>query len=242
MAIGVWLLYAADRLLDSRAPHGPALEPRHYFHHRHRRAFVLGIVLAALALAALLPALDPQAIRLYLIEGSFLIGYFILIHATSSAHRLPKELAVGLFFAAAVFIPTIAKAPALRSTLLLPAALFSALCSLNCLFIYAWEHEAQPGHATQAGHETPPSLKPHPATSLALRYLRQLSLSLLLAAAALAVFSHQASAARSIGLAIFTAAFFLLLLHRLRHTLAPTTLRAAADLALLTPVLLLPLR
>jgi hypothetical protein len=129
MALAVWMLYAGDRLMDGRLLDiDPAryddLEARHYFHHRHRSAFLIGILLSSIALAALLPRLDAAAIRLYLILGGLVAGYFILIHATSSAaaqrkvaRRLPKEIAVGLCFAAATFIPP------------LPAAL---ICAFLC--------------------------------------------------------------------------------------------------------------
>ena len=237
MATAVWLLYAADRLLDARLldarmldapiPAAPlrGLEARHRFHHHHRRAFRFGILTASLLLAVLLPQLDPAAIRLYLIEGSFLIGYFLLIHASQSAHRLPKELAVGLFFAAATFIPTIARDPGLRLPLLPAALLFSALCSLNCLFIYAWEH---------------PDLthpEAHPATRYALRHLRLIASSLLAAAVALVLLD--ARSPRQIPAAIALSTALLLVLDRLRHHLPATTLRAAVDIALLTPALFL---
>ncbi len=235
MAIAVWLLYAADRLLDARlldaclreTPH--TLELRHHFHHRHRRRFLVAIAAASLALAALLPTLPPAAIRLYLVEGSFLAGYFILIHATRSAHRLPKELAVGLFFAAATFIPTISRQPALRLQLLAPAILFATLCSLNCLFIYTWEHAASTRH--QAAAST------HPATRFALRYLHPAAFTLLVAAAALTLAGHRAPWQIPAATALATA--LLLALHHYRRAFPATTLRAAADLALLTPLLFL---
>ncbi|NYF81293.1 hypothetical protein [Granulicella arctica] len=222
MSIAVWLLYATDRLLDSRTTDTHTLEARHHFHHRHRRAFLTTILLSAATLAALLPRLTPASIRLYLIEGSFLVAYFILIHATRSAHRLPKEFAVGLFFAAATFIPTISREPSLRLPLLAPAILFSALCSLNCLFIYAWEH-----------HSSDPTA--HLTTRIALQSLKPLATALLLASTALTLLDHQAPWPIPASIALSTAA--LLLLHRYRHTIPATTLRAAADLALLTPAL-----
>jgi len=181
MAIAVWMLYAADRLMDARLmdtrlldtdqTHHEDLEARHYFHHRHRSAFLVGILLASIALALLLPNLEPEAIHLYLVLGVLVAGYFILIHATNSAaaqqkvaHRLPKEIAVGLFFAAATFIPTVARRPDLRIALLPSALLFTTLCSLNCLFIYAWEHDDH-----SANHPT------HAITPLALQNLPSVS-------------------------------------------------------------------
>ena len=209
MFLAVWTLYAADRLLDEHA-----LEARHHFHHQHRKAFLTGIILTSIALAILLPRLEIAAIRLYLILGGLVFGYFILIHATQNSHRYPKELAVGICFAAATFIPTVARQPILRPALLPPALLFAALCSLNCLFIYAWEHAPQP----------------HP--------LPLLAIVLTITSTAVAIFDHRAPWPISTATAISAA--LLLILHRLNPKIPATPLRAAADLALLTPLLLLP--
>jgi hypothetical protein len=239
MAITVWMLYAADRLMDASVlnvdpTYDEGLETRHFFHHRYRSAFLAGILFGSIALAVVLPHLDAEAIHLYLILGALVVGYFVLIHATPNAasrqkvaHRLPKEIAVGLFFAAATFIPTVARRPDLRLPLLPFALLFAALCSLNCLFIYAWEHE---DHRTN--HNA------HAVTRLTLRNLPSLTVLLTLSSAALTVLSHQAP--WYIPCAIAYAAALLLLLHNHRHAIKPVSLRAAADLALATPLLLLP--
>jgi hypothetical protein len=229
MATAVWMLYAADRLMDARLlgssnTSHEDLEARHYFHHRHRTAFLFGILTAAVALAMLLPRIEPAAIHRYLILGGLLSGYFILIHATRSAHRLPKEIAVGLFFAAATFIPTIALRPGLRISLFPAAILFATLCSLNCLFIYAWEHDT---------HE-----RTHAITRIALKNPSSLTVLLIVASIFFSRFDHQAPWA--IPGAIAISATLLLILHHGRRNASVTTLRAAADLALLTPLLLLP--
>jgi hypothetical protein len=224
------MLYAADRLMDARllvanSTHHEDLEARHYFHHRHRRAFLTGILFASIALILLLPHLETRAIRLYLILGGFVSAYFILIHATSRAHRLPKEIAVGLCFAAATFIPTVARRPDLRLPLLPFAFLFAALCSLNCLFIYAWEHGK-----SRTDH-------PHAITQLALRNLPLLAVVLTLSSAAFTLFDHRAP--WPVPYAIALSGALLLLLHNHRLAIAPVTLRASADLVLTTPLLLL---
>jgi hypothetical protein len=233
MFIAVWNLYAADRLLDARqlfsSPlHTENLEARHLFHHRHSTAFLTAIAITSITLATLLPRIPAEALHLNLILGGLLVGYFVLIHATSSAHRLPKEFAVGLFFAAATFIPTVARRPGLRLPLIPPALLFAAVCSLNCLFIYAWEHESDPLHLSPAAHLT---------TRLALRNLPSLALATTLLGLVLTLLDHKAPwtlfAASTLAVAI------LLTLHTLRHKFPATTLRAAADLALLTPLPLL---
>jgi hypothetical protein len=233
------MLYAADRLMDVRLldidpSRHEDLEARHYFHLRYRTAFLTGILVASLALGALLPHLDAAAIRLYLMLGGLVAGYFILIHATSGgaaqekvAHRLPKEIAVGLCFAAATFIPTVARRPELRLPLLPTAVLFAILCSLNCLFIYAWEHEDR-----RANRPT------HAITRVALRNLVPLTTVLACSSIVLAVFDRHVP--WSIPSASALSATLLLLLHRRRHAIARTALRAAGDLALATPILFFP--
>jgi hypothetical protein len=226
MAAAVWTLYAADRLLDALSPTSEKLEARHHFHSDHRAGFMAGIAVASVLLAFLLPGIPEQAIRLYLVLGGLVFGYFVIIHVVRSAHRLPKEIAVGVCFASATFIPTVARDPALRIPLLPAALLLAALCSLNCLFIYAWEH-TQPG-----------AQQPHPITALALRHLAGLTIMVLVISTALAVFDHEVPAFLYAALAL--AALDLLLLHLRRHRMERVELRAAADLALLTPLLMVP--
>ena len=225
MTTAVWMLYAADRLLDGQASHSDVLEDRHYFHHHHRKLFLIGIAAGSIALALLLPRIPMEAIRLYLVLGGLVFGYFIVIHATSSAHRLPKEIAVGVCFAAAVFIPTVARQPSLRVVLLVPAFLFAALCSLNCLFIYMWEHPA--GKVQQ---------QPHALTAVAIRRLSPLTCALGAVSIGLAFFGRRSL--WPLFTAIALSAFSLMELDRRRKRYDALTLRAAADLVLLTPVLL----
>jgi hypothetical protein len=235
MGLAVWMLYALDRLLDARVldarrPRAAdELEARHLFHHRHRRTFLAGIALAGVALAAILPRLNGEAMRLYRVEGVLLCVWFLVLHATSSAHRLPKEIAVGVFFSAAIFIPTVAREPGMQLVMLPAAVLFAALCGLNCLFIYAWEH----GGATDGTMR-----RAHASTRLALDHLPALAGAVTVAGAALALLDPVVP--RVIPTACAVAAMLLLGLDRSRGHLSRTDLRAAADLALLTPALLLP--
>jgi hypothetical protein len=241
MFLAVWMLYAADRLLDARdlrdackMPHGSGtgdgpresqLEERHLFHHSHRRTFTGMMAGVSLLLSSLVPRLAPAALHLYAALAILLAAYFFLIHITlRSATRLPKELAVGVFFAAAVFIPTVARQPLLRPALLHSAVLFAAVCTLNCLYLYAWEH---PGDRTAA----------HATTRFATAHLGAITATLLVAEIAIAMLSRS-SATLAIACALSTLLLFTL--HQIRWRLKPVHLRAAADLALLTPLLLLP--
>ncbi len=211
MFCAVWVLYAADRLLDARGTVG--LEERHLFHRRHRVGFRWGIALGCFALAALLPRMSVAAVRLDVVLGALLVGWFVVIH--SGERPLPKEFVVGIFFAAAVFVPTVARRPELRLELVLPAVLFGALCCLNCLFIFAWEHE---GVGEARGHR---------CTVMAARWVVGLGVGL-----SLGCFFAGGMVARAVGVG----AGLLVAVHRVRGRVERTTLRALADLVLLTPL------
>ena len=259
MFIAVWMIYAADRLLDARlldarsipsppllsqtllshplnkTPNlAPDLEERHRFHHRHRTGFLIAVLLAAVALVLLLPRLYPRALALYTLLATLLATWMLLIHAlpqpSQGSRRLPKEIAVGLFFPAACFIPTIARAPTLQLPLLPAAVLFAAVCSLNCLFLYAWEHPASPPDP-QPPAPPPPA---HWTTLWAIRHLPHLGLALL-ALCLLAATHSRLLAAPALACALSTA--LLLALHALRQRITAVHLRAAADLVLLSPLL-----
>jgi hypothetical protein len=223
MAIAVWMLYVVDRLLDTRhlaldEPYSftRELEARHLFHFRHRRAFLAGIAAAGVVLAALLPRLLDATLHFYFVEGVLLIAWFALIHSTRL--RLPKELVIGTYFAVATFTPTLVHHPMHPAVLLGSGILFVALCALNCLFIHAWER----------------NLASHSSANLAKVATALLILSLAVALTA-------GTPAGAIAGASAAAAALLIALHRLRTRLSRIHLRAAADLALLTPLLLLPI-
>ncbi len=264
MFVAVWMLYAADRLLDARLLGSvpaqresfsadadgsvPSLELRHYFHHRHRRPFLRGIAVAAVLLMVLLPGLPLRMLRLYVSLGALLIAWFLLIHTQetpkaegagssagavgfqdSPAPHLPKELAVGVFFPAAIFVPTAAALPPLTRGLLAWAILFSAICTLNCFFLYRWEH---PAGTTDA----------HWTTAFALRHLRVLAwltvaASVLLAITAAVPTLQMLPGGTAVGCASALASLLLLALHAFRNRMSAVHLRAMADVALLSPLL-----
>ena len=225
MFIAVWLLYAADRLLDSRGlsadPFTPGLERRHLFHHQHRVGFRLGIGAACALLVVLLPRLPVAEMQRYVLLGILLAGWFVVIH--TGRRPLPKEFVVGGFFAAAVFIPTVARDPWLRGMLVLPALLLGALCSLNCLFIFAWEHEGE----SEVGA--------HPGTRLGGRVVLPAAVMTCLAGLLASAFAPEP--ARGLLGACGVSAGLLGGLHLMRGRLEKTVLRAWVDAVLLTPLL-----
>ncbi|MDE3105897.1 MAG: hypothetical protein KGK08_12045 [Acidobacteriota bacterium] len=232
--LAVWLLYAADRLLDARQLfvdplHTAQLEARHLFPHRHYKAFLTATALVTLALATLVHALPSPILLRYLVLAVLLGGYLTIIHSVAAPQRLPKEFAVGLVFAAFVFLPAGTMAPQLQSQLVGPAAAFAALCTFNCLFIYAWEHFG----------DSPQYPEANPLTRAVLPYLPIAAVAFLLLM--LAGATRHRTPASPLYLAIALSTLLLGVLHGLRHRLQPITLRAAADAVLLTPLLwLLP--
>jgi hypothetical protein len=277
MFLAVWMIYAADRLLDSRLANTPPLESRisesrisptdletrHRFHYAHRTAFIAFIVFNSIALAALLHRIDLGALHLYALLATLLAAWMFLIHSQpllihvrhdvphSPTSRLPKELAVGIFFPAAVFIPTLARTtptPAairflgsaaiwIRPTLLPSALLFAGVCTLNCLCLYAWEHPTPRAQHPPCTGNTPQQ-QPHWTTRWATAHLTKIALVILAASTIASVSRALPIALPALACSLSTAALFALNLYRRR--LSPIHLRATADLVLLTPLLFLP--
>ena len=211
MFIAVWLLYATDRLLDSRGFVDHAtLEARHHYHRTHAARFHVAIVLLSLVLACLLTRMPEPELARFAVLGALLVGWFVVIH--TGVRRLPKELGVGLFFAAAITIPAAVRSPAAGFPLMREAVLFGVLCWLNCVFIFAWEHM---GEAPRLGHAS---------THLAAQQRVTLGVGLVAIA----------------GLAgswmVVAGALLLLAFNQSCCRFGRTTLRALADVALVLPV------
>jgi hypothetical protein len=149
--------------------------------------------------------------------------YFATVHTSTrkllpTRLKLPKELVVGILFTLACVLPVATRIPAAtRLTLILPTLLYIALAWLNCHAIEVWES---------------------PKSQSAQRTIRHLAPALAAISAASAVFSfHQSRVALLLAAAALSATLLALLdRHRPQNA---TTLRAAADLALLTPCLIL---
>ena len=216
MFVSVWLLYAADRLLDGRgAGQEGELEERHRFHREHRGKFMGMMGLGVVALVPLVAAMARRPVSAFwpFVElGAALAAWFGVIHLARPLGSLrgAKELAPGLFFGAAVFLPTLAQAPGLRLWLEVAAVAFGLMCWLNCRLIDRWEHAV-------GGGRTPALVAAVGVVSVGLAAVRLEPMTPVL-------------------LAVSLAGAGLLALNRVQERLERTTLRAAADLVLLTPL------
>jgi hypothetical protein len=214
LALAVWMFYALDRLADAARP-GEALAERHRFHHRHRYAFAGALLGAVPALIYLIVVL-PHAIRTgWLLLAVPLVAYAGAVHLLRRA-RMPKEHLVAIFFAVATAMPVIVSRPAEPVRLLGAMAIFGAICWLNCVAIARWERAYDTDSATRwaATHF-------HITIGAVLGVLALLLVSVPFA-----------------GTAAVMSAFLLLALEYWRPD--ALLLRALADAALLTPLVLLP--
>ena len=167
------------------------------------------------ALALIHHNMPPAARQRNTILAAAAIAYFSAVHNPWRPKlRIPKELLVAILFTLACTLPTIARMSSGQITLATPILAFIALAWLNCQAIETWE-------------STTPTSILKPALTLT-------AATLIMAAA-----SHHHL---RITLLLLTAAIssaLLALLDQQKQKLHPTTLRALADLVLLTPAALL---
>ena len=261
MGSGVWILYALDRLLDSSRSHPAQLRERHIFHARHQRAFTAGIFLTLPTILVLSFRLTLPSVQRDMLLLSLLVAvYLLIIHGLdlSAQRSLPKELAVGLIFSAAIVIPTWARLPGSHAPLLTGCALFAALCWLNCIAIEHWEHREHLERGEHLEHRGQVDSSPclvsspvqltHPTTLWAGKRLFPVSGTLaLLCFIAVLLPEPLGSSLRPVAAACLLSAVIFMALSASRQThgrggkkLSEIALRIAADAALLTPLLFLP--
>jgi hypothetical protein len=238
LALCAWSVYIGDRLLDAyRAmrtvrdlkmqPKTGDLRPRHHFHWKYRRILLPLSITSAVAAFALIVHFMPLAARE---RNSVLavaaLAYFTSVHSPwrprTAWFRVPKELLVGILFTAACALPVWARLPANlpgRFLLLYPVSAFMALAWLNCHAIEVWE-----SGISQSSRQV---------TRLALGFC-----GITLITAGIAAGLRQPHAAALLTTAALAAALTAWLDWKARR-IAPTTLRALADIVLLTPLLLL---
>jgi hypothetical protein len=148
------------------------------------------------------------------------ITYFSSVHTQTKIRALlPKELLVAVIFTAGCVLPTIGRTGALSAAFVVVIAFFAALAWLNCHAIERWESVGESCSGPQI-----------------------LSATALLAMAgflgAIILFAAHSSEAALLG-AGAASAVLLALLDQIRGRLTSLALRTAADLVLLTPLVLL---
>jgi hypothetical protein len=252
LALVVWVIYITDRLLDARAGLDGSgrhnLQERHWFHWRHRRALgVLAGIAAVTAAWMILSRLQAAALGRDSLMGLATLAYFTGVHGSgvhgSGVHGrglrsgwvaglkervarvVSRELIVGVIFSAGCLVPALPPAQSgvvqVCMRLAVPAAAFAALAWLNVKAIGCWEAAA----AKRSGREPG---------------VRRIAFLLVAVCGGCGIATEGLEPRVGLLLALVAVSSLLLAwLDGMRARLDAVTLRAAADLVLLTPVLLL---
>jgi hypothetical protein len=244
LVLGTWLVYVADRILDGLLATPSALRERHFFYARHRIGFLIASApVTALLLWLIVARMNPTARFDDIAVFSAALIYFCIVHMRGPAAErwLPKELAVGIVFAAATAVPAWSRLPmasaggsiSVRVILIVVTLFFAALCWLNCVAIEKWER------ARQILSE---QLMPHSTTRWAQKHLQPLCIAVALAAVSSAVLGRVVTTHAGIAaifLASAMAAMGLAALDRWQAygRRSGFHLRIAADAAMLTPLI-----
>lgn len=149
LALTVWLVYVADRLLDAKHLRSDRRQTlRHAFHSRYARTFYCFLAIALAAdLWIALSFLTGIQIRLGLVAAALVfvyLGYVHLMPAPRNEHAgqskrfriCPKECLIGIVFAFGIALPVWQYGFTSEATfsVFLVASLFAANCSLVGLF------------------------------------------------------------------------------------------------------------
>jgi len=235
LALGTWLIYVADRLLDGFLLKPEAqLRLRHLFHARHRLSFLCAAAISSGTLVWLIVAkMSPIARREDTLLFLLSLLYLFCVHKPNGASRswLPKELAVGIVFAAATAVPTWSRIPSDRLALMPAVALFAALCWLNCIAIERWENDLAPDGLAKA----------NATTRWTANHLTQMAITLVVVSGWMGGISgmHSSPVMSSYAATMLSCLLFVGV-DRAKASFSAISLRILADLALLTPVLFLP--
>lgn len=259
LALVTWAVYVADRLLDAfaglRQPARHTLRERHLFHWRHRRALVPTAIAAAGAAAAIILALMPPLARERdSVLAAAALAYFSGVHSGPRAWQFPlrwprpftgslgpgKELLVGVLFTVGCVLPAWHRPHALDASgsaawfFWIPAAAFAALAWLNCSCITRWEAmDPRVAGPLASAQEKMRAWKRQSGASFVASLLLSCA-GLMLAAAGAAAHPRPAALLAAGALS----ALLLAWLDLMRPRMTPLALRTAADLVLLTPLLL----
>jgi hypothetical protein len=231
LGLAVWVIYVADRLLDTLMLGDPSwkLETRHQFHRDHWKPFRNGMAVALVVTLLLVLTKMPMTIYKHLLLGGVLVaGFFgLAILSSHDTHEVPysKNILAGVSFAfgtammAHLYRWEYGMFDMLASREFVG---FAVLCILNISAIDLWKHAAR-----SADLETKAS------DELALT----LPLTLLGGASLVFALLDNEQSSRPFFYAVLTGSALLYVLNRTHSRFSMDALRVLADLALLVPVL-----
>ncbi len=232
LGLVVWLIYTVDRLLDGRTSardgagaFGSPLRQRHFFHRIYAGPIASVAAGVAMFTAILIfTQTGERILRPALPVGLVLVLYMAWVHLGRGRvlARLPKEMAVGVIFAAGVVLPAWSRLSSRRWEFFLLAALLAAVCVLNCVAIEEWERvrDARSSAATDSGSDS-----------------GRLAVGLAVCATLMTPVVRLRGEFSAIGAAIAASALLILILDLKRERISADGLRVLVDVALLVPAL-----
>jgi hypothetical protein len=231
-ALVIWLIYVADRILDSyEAEEGAEEALRHRFYRAHRVGFLPAFFSVLLVTGWMAYAdLGLKTWRDGLLLAAIVGGYFAVVHLLGGRAQkwFPKEIAVAILFGVGTFMPVGVKVQQLHFRFLLPFLLFLLVLWMNTLLIEYSEW------VTLRARDAD---RPHESTILVGRHLTAFGAAVgVLALSAMA--SEWFPLARPILLAEGLSALGLGMLGWQWRRISSYAVRATADVVLLTPLLL----
>lgn len=140
LALAVFCIYTADRLLDVRKP-GQPLTPRHAFHRAHA-TLLWQVVIGAALLGGLLAFFLPgPVVRFGIALGIICAGYVAAVFRLPARHPalLAKEPLVALLFSAGVWGSVWVQRSVTTGTELTEGLMFTAIAGQNLLLFSVME-------------------------------------------------------------------------------------------------------
>ena len=122
----LWLIYVADRILDTLTiGSGRAEATRHRYFRAHRRAFIAPFVLVSGIAAWTADSLDSKTLFLGAALMFVVAAYFLVVHIfrTNGQVWFPKEAVVAIVFGLGTYLP-LARVTGANATVLAPVILF----------------------------------------------------------------------------------------------------------------------
>ena len=232
LALVVWLIYVADRFLDTLIVPDQGIEPiRHRFYRRRRWAFALpfsGVFLLAGWLAW--TRIEPRTFRNGLIILLAVGVYFFLVHLRRPGKDawVPKEMLVGILFGLGTCFPVWEHLESGSLRLLSPFLVFTVLCWLNCAAIESSEWARLRHHRLG---------RPHPWTIWLGRHMTLAASATALAAAGILL---AGGANWRLPVAEILSGVAFMLLDFRGEKISLEKFRVLMDVALFTPVLFFP--
>jgi len=255
LGLVVWFVYTADRLLDAVRMRDEKLStPRHLFARRCFLPLLVGCVIAlGLAIWLVLTSLP----RILVFNGGMVISVMVLLYfllrcsPVGTIHSvLPKELLCGIIFALGTSFVVYATQESFKMYLRSPEVwAFGLLCGLNCAVISCWEfrEDRANGDGGSIAHLWPFLRQNYVIVCFVFAVLvgwggyRILSFINGANDATPNAISPIPNVASAILFSVALSAALIGVLGLLEKTLSTNVRRALVDVALLTPLLIVPL-